>query len=213
MVSFRLSHDLSTWVARGTQALLSIITLGLAAGVIDKYNNHTPSRASYAVAIAVIDLVYLVVLFVPPVVKFIPVGGVLVAESIFVLFWLIAFALVADVTSGIGNCSSRYYYTSLCHLWKALAAFTFFLFVLHIVTLLILLIFTTHPIVKKAGFGSLFKTSVLAGGLFSASDPVVPPTDPEAAVDPVSSSDHAEVPKESNEGTASNATPPPTIQP
>ncbi|RLV83625.1 hypothetical protein JA9_004832 [Meyerozyma sp. JA9] len=211
-------------IIRGIQLVFSIIGLGVSAGTVHQFGSW--DRGNFAVAASVISFVYLLVTifafpFISPLVS-------LVAESILMIFWLAAFAAVADVF-GSASCSyTTYSYTfhsTGCRLSKTFIAFGVLNWVMFLVSLGLLIWFTIVPVARAGGFSSLNQIRSLSrGALFTSFIPATGSKDLEAGngisgyqangVDSVPE-DKAETvdPEPTVEGTGEGAVESPTVPP
>ena len=167
-------------IVRGIQLVFSIIGLGVSAGAVHQYGSW--DRGNFAVAASVISFVYLLVTifafqFISPLVS-------LVAEIILMIFWLAAFAAVADVF-GSASCNYTVYSYSFhstgCRLSKTFIAFGVLNWVLFLISLGLLIWFTIIPVYKAGGFNLLNQIKSLSrGALFANFIPATGSKDLEA---------------------------------
>lgn len=160
--------------------LFSILGLGLSAGAVSSYGSY--DRTNFAVAVSVISFIYLVVTFVAY--RFISPFISLIAESILFIFWLAAFAAVADVF-GSATCSYHGFFGSFdssgCKTSKAFIAFGVLNWILFGITLGLLIAYTIVPFARAGGFKKLLESNSLTmGALFSSFTPSAGAKDLEA---------------------------------
>ncbi|CAH2350840.1 hypothetical protein CLIB1423_02S06348 [[Candida] railenensis] len=154
---FNRSGDFVVSLAlRGVQILFTIIVLGTSAGAVSSpWGSGYFEGPACGLAVSIIDLIWLVVtLFLS---KYLLSLLVTVAESIITILWIVAFGLLASNFAGV-NCDyfddDIFFYGGGRHSWKgcsagkAAAAFAFLLFVLHIATLTLHVLYGLVPLNK-----------------------------------------------------------------
>ncbi|ABN64384.1 predicted protein [Scheffersomyces stipitis CBS 6054] len=157
------------YILRGAQLFFSILVLGLAAGLLADIGTNW-NRVTYSLVIAIFTLIYAafigLIMHASMAHTILPII-ILIIESLFTLFWLVAFALVAD-TFGSFTC----YSATWCKLGKALIPFTLFNWLLFTATLILFIVFTIVPLCKINGANSITKPATLSyGAVFPASVP------------------------------------------
>lgn len=88
---------------RISQLVLTIVCLGLGAAMVA---DIAWDRVNFVVATSVLAFVYLIVLLIPYVRKFLPTLVIFIFEVMFVILWLACFAVIADVYGPL-SCSNK----------------------------------------------------------------------------------------------------------
>lgn len=155
-------------VIRGFQFLWTIISLGLAAGILHdlEYNFE---RVTYTVVISVFTLIYLVMTLLPWTVRFFSPGPGVIAEAIMMVFWLASFAAITDTFAKMGCVYTLGFYerhtikANWCYLGKALIAFTLFNWLMFLASLVLMVVFAVIPLARaeKAIFSQHFRLGAI----------------------------------------------------
>lgn len=217
--SISSSKTVFTLAIRCCQILFTILCLGLAAGVISDLNGGF-SDVNFIIAASVITFLYLVMVFIVPVLTKVPLLFFLIWESIMVIFWLTAFAIAAqDFGSCVGSIrgfssdfgfgsSSRTSITfNYCKIGKAIIPFALFNWLLFVASLVLYVLYVVIPHSRSTSFSDFVKTTnndLARGAIFSN---IIPqPSSAGGVVDPeanvVSTDEEAkgpEVPEEEEE--------------
>lgn len=161
------AFDIISIIIRVIQFIWTIINLGLAAGFLSKYD-HSYSRVVYSLVISVFTIIYLAVVTLPICLRYISPLIALVAESIFMIFWLASFAAMADVFGDL-DCGFYYFGTnSLCEMGKAMIGFGVLNWLAFCVSLVLLLVYTAVPCMRFGGFKSMLAANNFStGAIFS----------------------------------------------
>lgn len=182
-----ISKQLISYIVRGTQLVFSIICLGTGAKLVN--DGWTLSYAGLNVATAVLTIIYLPILFLPLIYKFIPVMGLVVAELVLFVLWLSSFATIASAGYGSADCDISYVYSywgysvydgysGACKAGKALLAFGILNWLLFIGTLLVTIYYVAYP--NKSTMLAI--PSIIPGALF-LSETLAKPVDEEARIE------------------------------
>lgn len=164
------SSNLISLVLRGVQLFLTVLNLGLSAGVIADINGYY-GRAVYVLIITLFTLIYLVFVLLKPALKLLPSLASLIIESVFFVFWLAAFAVIADDIGSLDCSYTSYYgYTydfSWCKVGKALIAFSVLEWISFIISLVLLIVYTIVPLTRAGGFNDLLISDIFnLGGIY-----------------------------------------------
>lgn len=146
---------------RAVQIVLAIICLGLSARLVDIANSW--GRAIYNLIISLFTLIYLAVLLFGQKIRIIQPITILVCDIVFFIFWLAAFACIAnDLSYGcVDNFSAfgYYFHSNICQVMRALTAFGVLIWFTFIATLVLYTIFVLVPSYKIGGFQSWLQKS------------------------------------------------------
>lgn len=172
-----LAKPLISTLLRGFQFLFAIISLALAGSVLSDLGFNW-DRMSYVVAVGVLNIVYFFYILI--VVPFglngqSPSLVILIGESIFMIFYLAAWAATADgFPTHCGRYSAFDYYnyngfdSSTCRAYQAVLPFTLFNWFLFIASLVLFILYTLVPQVKTFGFNNTIGlTNFHFGAIFS----------------------------------------------
>lgn len=164
------SSNLISLVLRGVQLFLTVLNLGLSAGVIGDISGYY-GRAVYVLIITLFTLIYLVFTLFKPALKLLPSLASLIIESVFFVFWLAAFAVIADDIGSLDCSFTSYYgYTydfSWCKVGKALIAFSVLEWISFIISLVLLIVYTIVPLTRAGGFNDLLIRDIFTlGGIY-----------------------------------------------
>lgn len=165
------SYSLIATILRGLQLFLSVLNLGLAAGVIADISGYY-GRAVYVLIVTIFTLIYEGFVLFKPALKLLSPLVSLIVESVLFVFWLAAFAVIAnDIGSLDCEYTSFYYNTHYSFTWckvgKALIAFSVIEWITFIVSLVLLIVFTIAPLTKAGGFNDLLISDIFTfGGIF-----------------------------------------------
>lgn len=167
-----MSNRYVLWSLRFAEFAFAVIVLGLTAATVD-FDYYTSSKNNFGVAVAVMSLVYFIVGFLY--LKFMPASTIIVgvmfgAELIMMLFWLIAFIVLADA-NGDRNCGlSSYSIGSFtfdlsdtnrgCKTGKAAIAMAAINWVLFLITFVIFIYNVLKPVIHRYGSSGWYKGNV-----------------------------------------------------
>lgn len=164
-----ISSNLISLVLRGVQLFLTVLNLGLSAGIIGDVHGYY-GRAVYVLIITLFTLIYLVFTLFKPALKLLPSLAALIVESVLFVFWLAGFAIIAD-DMGPLNCSYSYYGYywdfSWCKVGKALIAFSVLEWISFIISLVLLIVYAIVPLARAGGFNDLLIRDIFTlGGIY-----------------------------------------------
>lgn len=176
----KVSLFLISLIIRSVQIFFAIIVLGTAAGVVG--TGYTTGRAGYNVAVAVLALIYYVITLIPATFPLIPWIASMICETILFLFWLVAFALMAD--GGFGEVTCVGYvsdnYRTACTTGKAALAFGILSWLVSAASLVLVILYILVPRIKTKSYD--MKSNALIGVLFETMPPTKEPVTPADAV-------------------------------
>lgn len=193
MAKFSLSSSktVTTLTIRFCQFVFTILCLGLAAGVISDLDGSF-SDINFIIAASVLTFIYLVMVFVVPLVTKVPLLFFLVWESIMVIFWLTVFAIAAHDFGSCVTSISGFRTTvtfNFCKIGKAIIPFALFNWFLFIASLVLYIMFVVIPHSRSTSFSDFARTvknDLAIGAIFSNRIPQPSSTggvvDPEANV-------------------------------
>ncbi|CUM62763.1 uncharacterized protein PRCAT00000320001 [Priceomyces carsonii] len=153
------------------QLLFTIIILGISAAVIDDLGDY--DRAALCLATSVMSFVYLVFLLIP-FVCFAPPLAILLCDSLFFILYLASFAALADLFQNV-SCSATYIYAyssfrysgNWCRLSKALIGLCVINWVLFIISLTLLSVYTIYPLASTTSRGLFTAGDFAMGGIMT----------------------------------------------
>ncbi|CAK9441580.1 uncharacterized protein LODBEIA_P54480 [Lodderomyces beijingensis] len=165
----KLDKGVISIVIRGVQLVLTIISLALGAAVLNALG-YSFGRVAFTVAASVLTLLYLAfVCFVVP--KGLngrtPSLVIIIGESIFAIFYLAAWASIADFfpsTCDFGDMYSAYYYVGSfsengCRLYQAILPMTLLNFIAFVASLGLFIHYSYIPEMKSQGFNHTVQMS------------------------------------------------------
>lgn len=157
---------------RAVQTVLSILNLGLAAGLISLYDGYY-AKGVYALVISALDLIHLALIFAPALLSFVVPFAMIIIEAIFFVLYLVAFALLAN-DIGTMDCSGAFYSFNWCRVGKALTGFLFISWFATFVAIVTMSLFTIVPLsTSEGGVKKLFMFGTFAhAGIFTVTPEV-----------------------------------------
>ncbi|ODV78704.1 uncharacterized protein CANTADRAFT_28920, partial [Suhomyces tanzawaensis NRRL Y-17324] len=122
---------------------------------------QVPAKVSGVVAISCISLVYLALVLIPPWLKYVPTMVIVVGEVVLLALWILAFVYMTQEFVTFGGCpafqgASSDIRPSLCSMGSTLTAFTFFSWLIAVVTVGFIITYTLIPVGLKVGSDHLF---------------------------------------------------------
>ncbi|KAI3404741.2 hypothetical protein KGF56_002444 [Candida oxycetoniae] len=162
----KVEKGLISLLIRGFQGVFAIVSLGLAATYLSGVGFNVDT-ISFIVATSVLTLLYLgyILVVVPRGINGqSPSLVILIGDTIFLIFYLAAWAAIASAFPTTCNFPIPFYYSSrytssTCRAAQALLPFTLFNWVLFVASLVLFLIYSYIPEVKNLGFKNGVKFS------------------------------------------------------